>query len=41
MKVKFETENEKFDPERYAFDNYDSDALESISLILSHKNTIE
>ena len=31
---KFEIEDDKFDPERYAFDNYDDDQIEEIKEII-------
>ncbi|TNV78675.1 hypothetical protein FGO68_gene12827 [Halteria grandinella] len=37
MRVKFVNEEEEFDPERYAFDNYDDEQLQEIEPILSLK----
>lgn len=40
--AKFELEAEKFDVERYAFDNFDDEAIESVTNIIKlTKNTLE
>jgi hypothetical protein len=37
MKFKLEREDEEFDPERYAYDNYDDEPLEQVAELIELK----
>lgn len=41
LKKKFIIENEKFDPERYAFDSFDEEAMEPVKQIINNTKSLE
>lgn len=41
LKKKFAIENEKFDPERYAFDNFDEEAMDPVKHIINNTKSLE
>ncbi len=41
LKTKYEVENDKFDPERYAFENFDDEQQQEIAPFLNFETPLE